>query len=107
MQNDCPLARVVYCSATDASSLENMAYMQRLGLWGENTAFADFNAFKSSVADGGAAVPPSHERWHWAATDPRLVPMPRTAYAFAFVFPNRNLLPPSQAWAPWSSLPWI
>ena len=31
LQDQCPGARVVYCSATGASSLPNLAYMSRLG----------------------------------------------------------------------------
>ena len=42
LQEQLPQARVVYCSATGASSVRNMAYMQRLGLWGAGTQFADF-----------------------------------------------------------------
>jgi hypothetical protein len=56
---DCPLARVVYCSATGASSLQNMAYMERLGLWGESTAFQNFHAFDKAVSDGGTALTPT------------------------------------------------
>ena len=40
LQKKLPNARVVYCSATGASSLGNMAYMGRLGLWGPGTAFS-------------------------------------------------------------------
>tara|TARA_B110000858_G_scaffold8484_1_gene9064 strand:+ start:870 stop:4238 length:3369 start_codon:yes stop_codon:yes gene_type:complete len=53
LQNDCPRARVVYCSATGASSLQNMAYMERLGLWGAGTAFTDFGAFNKAIGGGG------------------------------------------------------
>ena len=35
LQRRCPDARVVYCSATGISEIGNMAYMQRLGFWGE------------------------------------------------------------------------
>ena len=34
LQRRCPDARVVYCSA-GISEIGNMAYMQRLGFWGE------------------------------------------------------------------------
>lgn len=47
---------MVYCSATGASSLQNMAYMERLGLWGQETAFNDFQAFDKAISDGGAAA---------------------------------------------------
>ena len=36
LQEQLPKARVVYCSATGASSVKNMAYMVRLG-WGKRT----------------------------------------------------------------------
>ena len=56
IQTDCPLARVVYCSATAASSVANLAYMERLGLWGVQTAFADFHLFHSAVQGGGVGA---------------------------------------------------
>ena len=45
LQNRCPDARVVYCSATGISEIGNMAYMQRLGFWGAGTPFADADRF--------------------------------------------------------------
>ena len=39
LQRALPLARVVYCSATGASDLSNLAYMERLGLWGSFSGF--------------------------------------------------------------------
>ena len=39
LQNKLPKARVVYASATGASEPRNMAYMVRLGLWGDETPF--------------------------------------------------------------------
>ena len=56
LQADCPRSRVVYCSATGASSLQNMAYMERLGLWGAHTAFPDFNAFDKAIGGGGVGA---------------------------------------------------
>mgnify|MGYP003683980531 CR=1 FL=1 len=56
LQRDLRLARVVYCSATGASSLPNMAYMERLGLWGDQTAFATFGHFSKAVGDGGEPI---------------------------------------------------
>jgi hypothetical protein len=56
LQKSAPLARVVYCSATGASSLGNMAYMERLGLWGVGTSFHDFNTFKKAITDGGVGA---------------------------------------------------
>lgn len=39
LQNKLPKARIIYASATGASEPKNMAYMVRLGLWGQGTAF--------------------------------------------------------------------
>ena len=39
LQKKLPKARIVYASATGASEPRNMAYMVRLGLWGEGTPF--------------------------------------------------------------------
>lgn len=49
LQNKLPKARVVYASATGASEPRNMAYMVRLGMWGEGTPFPDFNDFITAV----------------------------------------------------------
>ncbi|MBF0248000.1 MAG: strawberry notch family protein, partial [Alphaproteobacteria bacterium] len=40
LQRAVPNARVVYVSATGATHVSNLAYAERLGLWGEETAFA-------------------------------------------------------------------
>lgn len=45
LQKKLPKARVVYASATGASEPRNMAYMSRLGLWGEGTPFTEFGDF--------------------------------------------------------------
>ena len=42
LQNKLPKARIVYASATGASEPRNMAYMVRLGLWGEGTLFPGY-----------------------------------------------------------------
>ncbi|PRW58205.1 strawberry notch-like [Chlorella sorokiniana] len=55
LQAQLPKARIVYCSATGASEPRNMAYMTRLGLWGEgNPAFKDFSAFLEAVQPKGS-----------------------------------------------------
>ena len=56
LQKLCPKARVVYCSATGASSLSNMAYMERLGLWGGGTAFSEFGEFEKAISGGGVGA---------------------------------------------------
>lgn len=56
LQNRLPKARVVYASATGASEPKNMAYMTRLGLWGEGTPFREFNDFISVVEKRGVGA---------------------------------------------------
>ncbi|XP_054281484.1 protein strawberry notch isoform X2 [Macrosteles quadrilineatus] len=56
LQNKLPKARVVYASATGASEPRNMAYMTRLGMWGEGTAFPEFTDFISSVEKRGVGA---------------------------------------------------
>ncbi|XP_067635991.1 protein strawberry notch [Eurosta solidaginis] len=56
LQNKLPRARVVYASATGASEPKNMAYMVRLGLWGQGTAFPSFNDFIIAVEKRGVGA---------------------------------------------------
>ncbi|XP_058791168.1 protein strawberry notch isoform X2 [Phymastichus coffea] len=56
LQNKLPKARVVYASATGASEPRNMAYMVRLGMWGEGTPFPEFNDFISAVEKRGVGA---------------------------------------------------
>jgi hypothetical protein len=56
LQNHLPGARVLYASATGASDVNNLAYAVRLGLWGPETAFANREAFISSIRQGGIAA---------------------------------------------------
>ena len=56
LQNLLPRARILYASATGASDVNNLAYAQRLGLWGPDTAFADRTAFVTAIRDGGIAA---------------------------------------------------
>ncbi|XP_053952000.1 protein strawberry notch [Anastrepha ludens] len=56
LQNKLPKARVVYASATGASEPKNMAYMVRLGLWGQGTAFPNFNDFIMAVEKRGVGA---------------------------------------------------
>ena len=48
-------ARVVYASATGASEAKHMAYMTRLGLWGEGCGFNTFAEFRRFVEKRGTA----------------------------------------------------
>ena len=56
LQKRLPNARVVYVSATGASEVANLAYADRLGLWGEGTPFANKNDFISKIQAGGLAA---------------------------------------------------
>ncbi|KAJ8932613.1 hypothetical protein NQ314_014543 [Rhamnusium bicolor] len=56
LQNKLPKARVIYASATGASEPRNMAYMVRLGMWGEGTPFREFADFISAVEKRGVGA---------------------------------------------------
>jgi predicted RNA methylase len=57
LQHALPNARVVYVSATGATTVHNLAYAQRLGLWGgEDFAFATRAEFVEAIEDGGVAA---------------------------------------------------
>ncbi|XP_015606574.1 protein strawberry notch isoform X2 [Cephus cinctus] len=56
LQNKLPKSRVVYASATGASEPRNMAYMVRLGMWGEGTPFPEFNDFIAAVEKRGVGA---------------------------------------------------
>lgn len=57
LQHALPDARVVYVSATGATAVENLAYAQRLGLWGgEDFPFASRAEFVSAMQEGGIAA---------------------------------------------------
>ncbi|XP_053616907.1 protein strawberry notch [Plodia interpunctella] len=49
-------ARVVYASATGASEPRNMAYMVRLGIWGDGTPFPTFMDFINAVEKRGVGA---------------------------------------------------
>lgn len=56
LQQRLPNARVVYLSATAATEVRNLAYADRLGLWGQGTQFATKHAFISQIDSGGVAA---------------------------------------------------
>uniref|UniRef100_A0A8D3C8L4 Protein strawberry notch homolog 1 n=1 Tax=Scophthalmus maximus TaxID=52904 RepID=A0A8D3C8L4_SCOMX len=56
LQNKLPKARVVYASATGASEPRNMAYMNRLGIWGHKTPFREFSNFIQAVERRGVGA---------------------------------------------------
>ena len=51
-----PNYRVVYSSATAATDVKHLAYMIRLGLWGQGTAFTDFAEFAQVIEEGGVGA---------------------------------------------------
>lgn len=56
LQRMLPNARVVYVSATGATEVSNLAYADRLGLWGPETAFANREEFVAKIGKGGIAA---------------------------------------------------
>jgi len=57
LQHALPDARVVYVSATGATTVHNLAYVQRLGLWGgADFPFATRAEFVEAIEDGGVAA---------------------------------------------------
>jgi len=57
LQHKLPNARVVYVSATGATTVHNLAYAQRLGLWGgEDFPFATRTEFVQAIEAGGVAA---------------------------------------------------
>jgi predicted RNA methylase len=57
LQHALPNARVVYVSATGATTVHNLAYAQRLGLWGgDDFPFASRAEFVEAIEQGGVAA---------------------------------------------------
>ena len=57
LQHALPNARVLYVSATGATTVQNLAYAQRLGLWGgEDFPFATRVEFVAAIELGGVAA---------------------------------------------------
>ncbi|MBN9012613.1 MAG: strawberry notch family protein, partial [Rhizobiales bacterium] len=57
LQHALPDARIVYVSATGATTVHNLAYAQRLGLWGgEDFPFATRADFVEAIEGGGVAA---------------------------------------------------
>ena len=54
-QNEIPDARLLYSSATGATEVAHFAYAERLGLWGEGTAFPNKQKFISEIKASGIA----------------------------------------------------
>ena len=56
IQRMLPKARVLYCSATGVTDVKNMAFMERLGLWGEGAPYKSFEQFLVSVQKKGLGM---------------------------------------------------
>lgn len=56
LQRLLPNARIVYVSATAATEVENLAYAERIGLWGRGTAFNDAKDFIAKIGSSGLAA---------------------------------------------------
>ena len=57
LQNALPQARIVYVSATGASTIDGLCYASRLGLWGTpDTPFRKRNEFVQAMEAGGVAA---------------------------------------------------
>ncbi|MBL6616769.1 MAG: strawberry notch family protein [Reyranella sp.] len=57
LQHALPDARVLYVSATGATTVRNLAYAQRLGLWGgDDFPFATRSEFVQAIEAGGVAA---------------------------------------------------
>jgi predicted RNA methylase len=57
LQHALPNARIVYVSATGATTVHNLAYAQRLGLWGgDDFLFATRSEFVEAIEAGGVAA---------------------------------------------------
>ena len=56
LQNALPRARILYVSATGATTPGNLGYASRLGLWGEGSAFPTRPRFTVAMEKGGIAA---------------------------------------------------
>jgi predicted RNA methylase len=112
LQHALPNARVVYVSATGATTVHNLAYAQRLGLWGgEDFPFATRAEFVEAIEAGGVAAMEvlardlralglytarslSYEGVEYELVEHRLTPEQTRiydSYAEAFAFIHNNL----------------
>ncbi len=56
LQRLLPNAKILLVSATGATEVANLAYADRLGLWGEGTSFPDKRTFIGEMLRGGVAA---------------------------------------------------
>lgn len=55
LQRILPNARIIYSSATGASEVMHLAYAERLGLWGDGTAFNNVREFIQAIDASGVS----------------------------------------------------
>jgi len=55
LQRMLPNAKIIYSSATGATEVSNLVYAQRLGLWGDGTAFEKADDFINAVDTAGVS----------------------------------------------------
>lgn len=55
LQDKLPESRVVYSSATGMTEVHNLAYANRLGLWGRGASFTSFSEFHHNIVSAGVA----------------------------------------------------
>lgn len=51
-----PKARIIYMSATGATSVTNLSYAERLGIWGPGTPWPSKEAFFNDIQSGGLSA---------------------------------------------------
>ena len=56
LQRACPMAAVLYASATGATELRHLGYLERLGLWGPGRPHRSFEELRNAVEGGGDRV---------------------------------------------------
>lgn len=56
LQRRLPNARIVYASATGATEVANLAYADRLGIWGPGTPFSDKSKFFNQISSAGLSA---------------------------------------------------
>ncbi|CAE8584096.1 unnamed protein product [Polarella glacialis] len=56
LQRACPGAAVLYASATGATEIRHLGYLERLGLWGRGRPHTSFEELRDAVEGGGLAA---------------------------------------------------
>ena len=56
LQRSCPGVAVLYASATGATEIRHLGYLERLGLWGAGRPHSTFEELRAAVESGGLAA---------------------------------------------------